>query len=168
MVFGAFPINEKFVQTEEINMRKQSGFTLIELMIVIAILGILMAIAIPAYSDYTIRAKVSEGINLAAGAKLAVSEYRLSEGKMPASNTDAGINATVASTYVSGLVISTGGVVTMTYQSIDTAVDSSTLQLYPTIDATKGGAVNWTCEIGKTNGIDKRFVPSSCRNAASN
>ena len=67
-------------------MRKQSGFTLIELMIVIAIPGILMAIAIPAYNDYTIRAKVSEGINMAAGAKLAVSEYRLSEGTWPANN----------------------------------------------------------------------------------
>ena len=143
-------------------MRKQSGFTLIELMIVIAILGILMAIAIPAYSDYTIRAKVSEGINLSAGAKLGVSEYRLSEGALPADNDDAGLNPTISSEYVASLVVS-DGLITITYQSIDSAVDGQTLELIPTL-STSGGALDWTCGgAASSQTISNRYVPSSCR-----
>ena len=143
-------------------MRKQSGFTLIELMIVIAILGILMAIAIPAYSDYTIRAKVSEGINLAAGAKLGVSEYRLSEGTQPTNNTTAGLSQTITSEFVSDLTVS-NGFITITYRAIDPQVDASTLQLIPTISA-NAGALNWTCggPLSSQN-IQNRYVPSSCR-----
>ena len=72
-------------------MNKQQGFTLIELMIVVAIIGILAAIAIPAYQDYTIRAQVSEGLSLASGAKAAVSEYYQDRGIMPADNLSAGL-----------------------------------------------------------------------------
>ena len=71
-------------------MKKQQGFTLIELMIVVAIIGILAAIAIPAYQDYTIRAQVSEGLNLSAGAKAAVAEYFMDSGNFPTTNTEAG------------------------------------------------------------------------------
>jgi type IV pilus assembly protein PilA len=138
-------------------MRKQTGFTLIELMIVIAILGILMAIAIPAYNDYTIRAKVSEGINMAAGAKLAVSEYRLSEGTWPAGNTAAGLAATISSEYVKSLTVATT-LVTITYQAIDAAVNDKTLTLSAALSAS--GAVDWTCSVGT---IDPKYVPSSCR-----
>jgi len=141
-------------------MRKQSGFTLIELMIVIAILGILMAIAIPAYNDYTIRAKVSEGINMSAGAKLAVSEYRLSEGTWPANNTTAGLAATIQSDFVSGLVVA-GSTVTVTYRSIDPAVNGSTLGLKATMPA-GAGAVDWDCGTVNTN-VDNKYLPASCR-----
>ena len=72
-------------------MKKQQGFTLIELMIVVAIIGILAAIAIPAYQDYTIRAQVSEGLNLSGGAKAAVTEYFQDQGAFPADNTVAGL-----------------------------------------------------------------------------
>ena len=72
--------------------RNQAGFTLIELMIVIAILGILAAIAIPAYQDYSVRAKVSEAINVASPAKLAVAEFLSSEGTWPANRTEAGVS----------------------------------------------------------------------------
>jgi len=70
-------------------IKRTQGFTLIELMIVVAIIGILAAIAIPAYQDYTIRAQVSEGINLASGAKAAIAEYFMDTGPLPVSNTAA-------------------------------------------------------------------------------
>ena len=142
-------------------MRKQSGFTLIELMIVIAILGILMAIAIPAYSDYTIRAKVSEGINLAAGAKMGVSEYRLSEGVMPANNDAAGLASSITSEFVSSLAFD-GVTITVTYTGIDQVVNGSTLMLIPTMNGTNS-ALNWTCGAGTAQTIENRYVPSSCR-----
>ncbi|MCH6548628.1 MAG: pilin, partial [Proteobacteria bacterium] len=72
----------------------QQGFTLIELMIVVAIIGILAAIAIPAYQDYTVRAQVSEGLNLGGGAKTAVTEYFQDRGAWPVNNTEAGLDAT--------------------------------------------------------------------------
>ena len=82
--------------------RVQQGFTLIELMIVVAIIGILAAIAIPAYQDYTIRAQVSEGLNLAGGAKVAVTEYFQDQGVFPTTNLLAGIEAanTIKGKYV--------------------------------------------------------------------
>ncbi len=71
--------------------KKQQGFTLIELMIVVTIIGTLAALAIPAYQDYTIRAQVGEGLTLSAGAKTAVSEYYMDRGAWPTKNKDAGL-----------------------------------------------------------------------------
>ena len=87
--------------------RTQAGFTLIELMIVIAILGILAAIAIPAYQDYSIRAKISEAINTASPAKLAVSEYYQSEGALPTNRTEAG-TSDVVTNFVNELTVASG------------------------------------------------------------
>jgi len=89
-------------------MKKQQGFTLIELMIVVAIIGILAAIAIPAYQDYTIRAQVSEGLNLSGAAKAAVTEYFQDQGTFPNSNNLAGLEAAVniSGKYVSDVEVS--------------------------------------------------------------
>lgn len=143
-------------------MQQHSGFTLIELMIVIAILGILLAIAIPAYSDYTVRARVSEGLNLASAGKTQVSETRLSTGSFPASNAEAGMSDTIQSTYVSGLTVGAQGVLTVTYNTAGGAIPElggdNTIQLIPTFST---GAVQWDCVTGGT--VQARFRPARCR-----
>ena len=94
--------------------KMQQGFTLIELMIVVAIIGILAAIAIPAYQDYTIRAQVSEGMNLAAAAKAAVAETYLNRGVAPADRTAAGMTANATDTegkYVDQVNVTNGEII---------------------------------------------------------
>jgi len=128
----------------------QKGFTLIELMIVVAIIGILAAIAIPAYQDYTIRAQVTEGLSLAAAAKAAVSESFSNTGVAPLDRTAAGLSATDTDTsgnYVSALQIAKG-VITITYsktapQRANAAIDKGTLILVPYLSADQ--SVIWKC-----------------------
>ena len=143
-------------------MKKQQGFTLIELMIVVAIIGILAAIAIPAYQDYTIRAQVSEGLNLAGGAKAAVTEYTQDRGVFPITNVQAGVSAsgTIKGKYVGGVAVGTAGVVTVTYGSgAHSMIQTKTIQLAP---STNAGSVEWTCTSLNAS-IANKHLPAACR-----
>lgn len=134
----------------------QKGFTLIELMIVVAIIGILAAVAIPAYQDYTKRAHVTEGINLAAGAKAAVTEYYASQAAWPTTNAEAGLPATISGNAVTSVEVGAAGIITVTYDGKVDATDN-TLVFTPS-DA--NGGIQWTCTAGTL--VDK-FRPANCR-----
>ena len=131
----------------------QKGFTLIELMIVIAIIGILAAIAIPQYQDYTKRAKVTEVILAMAPCKLAVTEYYSAQNAFPGDLATAGCQSQV-STYVTSVAVGAGGVVTAT-SAVSGATGTVTLT-----PAAGTNAVNWTCAAGT---LDPKYLPSSCR-----
>ncbi len=139
-------------------MKKQQGFTLIELMIVVAIIGILAAIAIPAYQDYTIRAQVSEGLSLASGAKAAVSEYYQDRGAWPADNTAAGLAAsnTIFGKYTTGVAVA-GGTVTVTYGNDANTQLTGNLVMSPTDNV---GAIAWDCDAST---IQAKHLPAACR-----
>ena len=141
-------------------MKKQQGFTLIELMIVVAIIGILAAIAIPAYQDYTIRAQVSEGLNLSAGAKAAVTEFFQDQGAMPADNATAGLEAAanITGKYVQSVTVA-GGQITVLYGGDANAnIGGATLTLTPQPNL---GSVEWNCANGA--GLQNKWLPASCR-----
>jgi len=144
--------------------KTQQGFTLIELMIVVAIIGILAAIAIPAYQDYTIRAKVTEGLNLAAAAKVAVTESNASNGKFPASNASAGLatGTDINGNSVTSVTVGTSGLITIKYNNTlggNPSMDNKSVTLKPTSNA---GRVSWKCAIGDTDLY--KYMPAACRN----
>jgi len=137
----------------------QQGFTLIELMIVVAIIGILAAIAIPAYQDYTARAQMSEAFSLAGGQKAAVSEAYANTGAWPADNAAAGVavSTDIKGKYVAQVAVANGKITaTMVATGINAGIQTKTLTLSPTANA---GSVDWTC----TSGAAQKFVPKSCK-----
>ena len=148
-------------------MKKQQGFTLIELMIVVAIIGILAAIAIPAYQDYTIRAQVSEGLSLSSGAKAAVAEFFQDSGSWPTNNELAGLEAVPANIngkYVSSVTVSgtaTRGLITVAYNGPDANAAITAAELELEGDGTGGGSIVWDCRAG-TN-MQAKWLPAACR-----
>jgi type IV pilus assembly protein PilA len=141
--------------------RPSSGFTLIELMIVVAIIAVLAAIAIPQYQAYVIRSQASEGFAIASGAKTAIWEYMTDKGVFPKSNESAGLprSSSLAGKYVSGLTVSEGGVVTVSFDQADTndKLRNQNLVLSP---VSTGGSIAWACR----GTVNSQYMPSACRN----
>ena len=139
-------------------MSMQKGFTLIELMIVVAIIAILAAIAIPAYQDYTIRAQISDGLSLASGSKTAVAEYYQNRGAFPTNNSTAGVAASgsIQGNFVTQTAIASG-LITVTYgNQANAKISGSTVLLSPT---DRGGSMEWDC----SSAIADRYLPTQCR-----
>jgi type IV pilus assembly protein PilA len=148
----------------------QEGFTLIELMIVVAIIGILAAVALPAYQDYTVRAKVSEGLSLAGSAKTAVVENAVN-----AKPFNAGWTTPAATANVSSLAITQGtGVITITYATAIAAAGANVIAMVPTSSGTAlagtatastiptGGSIEWACN-GAATTLPAKHRPAVCR-----
>ena len=129
----------------------QKGFTLIELMIVVAIIGILAAVAIPAYQDYIARSQVSEAVSLLGAAKTPIAEYISDKGVMPAI-TDA--VSTTSGKYTQSITL-TG---TMATTGVNSAITGGTVEMR-SADGTK----TWTCITGGTNGLSAKYLPGACR-----
>ncbi|EOD3467035.1 pilin [Neisseria gonorrhoeae] len=158
----------------------QKGFTLIELMIVIAIVGILAAVALPAYQDYTARAQVSEAILLAEGQKSAVTEYYLNNGEWPKDNDSAGVasSSSIKGKYVKEVEVKNGVVTaTMNSSNVNKEIKDKRLSLWA---KRENGSVKWFCgqpvtrdnvaadnddvtDDKNNNGIDTKHLPSTCR-----
>jgi len=145
-------------------MKKQQGFTLIELMIVIAIVAILAAIALPAYQDYMKRSKVSEAVAAAGACKTSVAEYAASQNKLPTTLAESGCSD-IATQYVSAVGVSGAGVIKVTLTNID-ATDVNGKQIILTPQSGAANAANgqnitgWKCTTDMTK---KQFAPASCR-----
>ncbi|MCV6675886.1 pilin [Neisseria meningitidis] len=165
----------------------QKGFTLIELMIVIAIVGILAAVALPAYQDYTARAQVSEAILLAEGQKSAVTEYYLNHGIWPGDNSSAGVasSSTIKGKYVKSVEVKNGVVTAqMASSNVNNEIKGKKLSLWAKRQA---GSVKWFCgqpvtrnaanakagtdevtaATPDTDKINTKHLPSTCRDASS-
>ncbi|HHT8407871.1 TPA: pilin [Neisseria meningitidis] len=164
----------------------QKGFTLIELMIVIAIVGILAAVALPAYQDYTARAQVSEAILLAEGQKSAVTEYYLNHGEWPKNNTSAGVasSSTIKGKYVKEVTVANGVITaTMLSSGVNKEIQGKKLSLWA---KRQDGSVKWFCgqpvtrnaantakdavtaaNDNSNNGINTKHLPSTCRDDSS-
>lgn len=144
------------------SIKSSRGFTLIELMIVVAILAILMAIAIPAYQDYTIRSQVSEGMSLAQGARVAVWDRWANNGAFPVDNADAGLPAPVSiqGEYVSEVRVVDGEItVTFGAAGANATIAGDTLILAP-VGAVSDSSMQWSCNTGT---LESRFLPARCR-----
>jgi len=142
--------------------KNMQGFTLIELMIVVAIIAILLVIAIPAYQDYTIRTRVSEGVNLAAAAKMAVSETTLDQGGTLPTDEDAAGYETPTTEFVDNIAIADGVIdVTLTSSTKLGGAADGVLTFTPTLVGTAPNvtAITWAC----TSDIPSKYLPSACR-----
>ena len=141
-------------------MNIQKGFTLIELMIVVAIIGVLAAVAIPQYQNYVARAQVAEGFSLVASGKIAVAEHYQTTGVFPADNATARLGAanTIVGEYVDSVTV-TDGTLTVAF-STTTAHEKLQGKNFVMTPTDNGGSISWACGVG-TVGVD--YLPNSCQ-----
>ena len=141
-------------------MIKQKGFTLIELMIVVAIIGVLAAVAIPQYQNYVARAQVAEGFSLVASGKIAVAEHYQTTGVFPADNATARLGAanTILGRYVESVTVDAGKL-TVAFNTT-TAHEKLQGKNFVLVPSDNGGSISWACGVG-TVGVD--YLPNSCK-----
>jgi len=140
--------------------RKQRGFTLIELMIVVAIIGILAAIAIPSYQNYVIRGQVAEGLNLSSGAQASVAEFIMENGEWPADNDEAGlpVGTAIRGDYTEQVTVEDNVIVILYGINANADISGDTVTL-TAVD--NEGSVSWSCASGGT--IQRQHLPGACR-----
>jgi type IV pilus assembly protein PilA len=177
---------DPYIHQEKAYMTKniQKGFTLIELMIVVAIIGILAAIAIPAYQDYTIRSQVTEGLNLASAVKTGVAESFANTGEWPVDLDAAGGDSTLppSGKYVSGIEVDTGTILITFGNDVNATIDTQVLALRPRLS--DNNDVVWLCGYFTAAGttltdpatasadnvaattVEPKYLPQSCRDDA--
>jgi len=146
-------------------MKKIQGFTLIELMIVVAIIAILAAIALPAYQDYLIRSQVSEGAVLADGAKTAIAEFYSNKGVFPTAQASAGLasSTSIVGKYVASVDAHTNaGVIQSTFNTTE-ANKKIQGKVIAFSAATHTGSISWTCSNTTYTTVDPKYLPTSCR-----
>ncbi|MDT8410781.1 MAG: pilin [Wenzhouxiangellaceae bacterium] len=154
-----FKMNQEQQMNNIRNMKKNGGFTLIELMIVIAIIAILAAIAIPAYQDYTIRTQVSEASALVSAAKVSVAQFRDETGRWPANNTSAGLKpaGSIQGKYVVSVGVSGAGLITSTMGNEANPKATGAMIFTPT---DQGGSISWDCTAST---VPVEYRPATCR-----
>jgi len=143
----------------------QKGFTLIELMVTVTIVGVLAAIAIPTYNGYVVRAQIVEGIEVADAVKISVVDYYQSNGgKMPGSNDAAGISnppSNYETDIVKSVTVTAGGVIVVAFKSLGSGIpDGATIAFVPSVN--KAETIKWSCKTSRTT-LAKKFRPGVCR-----